>query len=315
MNGELLEIGRHRVEVNGIHLSYEVKGEGPLLVWHPGGPGLAIQVYPGYEVMSESFKVVYLDPRGVGFSDKLIELPEDLVISSGAKFEISGTEVFALERYSDDLLALADLWGLQKINLAGHSHGGFVAFDFATRYPDRVEKLVLVGTGGVMEENDPRFEARRKPKMESDAYARYLRLYQEKDREGFTPSDAYRYELMLQFTIDIHDFEKHEQVLRDTVFNATDEMLAYAPSYHFERIDVGRYDMRPRYKDIQADVLFIQGRQELLFQPEDIEAAAAEIQSAQIAWIEECAHMPMTEQPDQLMAALTNFIREHSHTV
>lgn len=307
---ELLQTGRHRVEVNGVHLSYEVRGNGPLLVWHPGGPGCAIEAYPGYEVLTESFTVVFLDPRGVGRSDKLVTVSDDVRFTEIQELDIEGTDVYALERYADDIAALVRLWGLEKINLAGHSHGGFVAFDFATRYPNRVEKLVLVGTCGFMDVEDPRFEARRKPKMESEAYQRYLTLYQDKEAEGFTPLDWYKYGLMLQFTIDLHDFKRHEERLKALLLNATDEMLSFVPAYHFERFDVQRYDMRPRYQDITADVLFVQGRQEYLFQPEDIEEAAKQIPSARIAWIEDCGHMPMTEQPEQLMAALQSFLSE-----
>lgn len=304
----LLNQGRHTVDINGIRLSYEVRGKGPLLVWHPGGPGVAIQGYPGYEVMSERFTMVYLDPRGVGQSTKLVELPEDLTFKDFAELHIDGTEVYALERYADDLLALVNLWGLAKINLAGHSHGGFVALDFATRYPERVDKLVLVGTSGVMDVTNPAYELRRKPKMETEDYKRYLRLYEDKEATGLTPLDWYQYGLMLQFTIDIHEFAKHEEALRETLFNATEDMLSFVPAYHFEKFDVSRYNMRPRYKDIQADVLFVQGRQELLFLPEDIEVAVQEIPSASVIWIESCAHMPMTEQPEALMAALQAFV-------
>lgn len=307
VNTALLHTGRHFVEVNGIRLCYEVRGSGPLLIWHPGGPGMAIQGYPGYEVMADSFQVVYLDPRGAGASQRLVDTPT-LRFQEMSTLEIAGTEAYALERYSDDLLALADLWGLDRLNLAGHSHGGFVAFDFATRYPHRVDKLILVGTSGVMDVADPRYEERRKPKMDTESYQRYLRVYQAKQETGLTPLDWYRDGLMLQFTIDIHDFDRHEQVLRDHVLTGSDAWLSFVPAYHFETHDIHRYDMRPRYADITADVLFIQGRQERLFLPEDIEEAVRDIPSAKVEWIEECAHMPMTEQPERLMKALRAFI-------
>lgn len=45
---------------------------------------------------------------------------------------------------ADDLLELCDALGLERINLLGHSMGGKVAMQFATQYPDRVEKLIVV---------------------------------------------------------------------------------------------------------------------------------------------------------------------------
>lgn len=55
---DYLSEGRHTVRVNNVSLSYEVRGTGPLLVWHPGGPGMAIQGYPGYDVLTHHFRVV-----------------------------------------------------------------------------------------------------------------------------------------------------------------------------------------------------------------------------------------------------------------
>lgn len=304
----LLQQGKHKVTANGIELAYEVRGQGPLLVWHPGGPGMKIQGYPGYEVMSESFTVVYLDPRGVGESAQLVKTP-DVRVKNPMDLDIPGSEAYTLSNYSDDLAALQRLWGLEKINLAGHSHGGFVVLDYATRYPEMVGNLVVVGSAGAVRFDHPQYEVRRKPKMETEAYKRYLKLYEEKEAAGLTPLDWYKYGLMLQFTIDIHDFERHEERLSAALNALDDSGLSFVPAYHFEKFDVKNYDMRSRYQDITARVLFIQGRQETLFFPEDIEEAVSQIADARVVWIEECAHMPMTEQPQALMKALQSFIK------
>jgi pimeloyl-ACP methyl ester carboxylesterase len=45
---------------------------------------------------------------------------------------------------ADDLLELCDTLGLDRIHLLGHSLGGKTAMQFATHYPDRLEKLIVV---------------------------------------------------------------------------------------------------------------------------------------------------------------------------
>ena len=45
---------------------------------------------------------------------------------------------------ADDLLAVLDTLGLSQVHLLGHSFGGKVAMQFATQYPDRVNKLIVV---------------------------------------------------------------------------------------------------------------------------------------------------------------------------
>ncbi len=50
----------------------------------------------------------------------------------------------SLGRWADDLLALLDTEGHQRAVLVGHCLGAAVAAEFARRYPDRVEALILV---------------------------------------------------------------------------------------------------------------------------------------------------------------------------
>lgn len=54
---------------------------------------------------------------------------------------------YQIDDYVEDLRQLLDHLGWQKIKLVGHSMGGRVALLFADRYPERVEKLVIVDIG------------------------------------------------------------------------------------------------------------------------------------------------------------------------
>lgn len=54
---------------------------------------------------------------------------------------------YGMARHADDLIALLDAQGIERVLVAGHSMGGFVAMVLAHRYPDRVCGLVLVDGG------------------------------------------------------------------------------------------------------------------------------------------------------------------------
>jgi pimeloyl-ACP methyl ester carboxylesterase len=77
--------------------------------------------------LESSFTVVYYDPRGSGKSAR------------PAQDTQMATLVMA-----DDLEALRDYLGLERIAVLGHSHGGQIASAFAAKHPDRVSRLVLV---------------------------------------------------------------------------------------------------------------------------------------------------------------------------
>src|SRR5262249_53577622 len=53
---------------------------------------------------------------------------------------------------ADDLLAILDRLGVQKAHIVGPAAGGFVAFDFALSFPDRVRGLVVANSiGGIQD--------------------------------------------------------------------------------------------------------------------------------------------------------------------
>tara|TARA_B100000749_G_scaffold279661_1_gene273030 strand:+ start:14088 stop:14903 length:816 start_codon:yes stop_codon:yes gene_type:complete len=58
------------------------------------------------------------------------------------------------ENYADDLKAILDELGWDKVHLVGHSMGGRNALNFAARFPDKVEKLVIEDIGpSIQKEN------------------------------------------------------------------------------------------------------------------------------------------------------------------
>lgn len=63
----------------------------------------------------------------------------------GASRDLPGPA--GMQQHADDLAAVLDHLGLERVVVAGHSMGAFVAVVMADRHPDRVERLVLVDGG------------------------------------------------------------------------------------------------------------------------------------------------------------------------
>ncbi|MCG8399354.1 alpha/beta hydrolase, partial [Bacillus atrophaeus] len=55
---------------------------------------------------------------------------------------------------ASDLLALADHLGLARFHLVGTAAGGFVAFDFAASYPERLRSLVIANSMGGLQDQE-----------------------------------------------------------------------------------------------------------------------------------------------------------------
>jgi pimeloyl-ACP methyl ester carboxylesterase/class 3 adenylate cyclase len=123
---------RYAVTVDGVHIAYQVHGQGPLdLVWVQGfaeNIEVGVEVNPYWQQMlggmAARWRVILFDKRGTGLSDRQ-QTPD-------------------LEKRADDLRAVLDAVGARSAVLCGESEGGALAAFFAATYPDRVAALVLV---------------------------------------------------------------------------------------------------------------------------------------------------------------------------
>lgn len=113
--------------VNGIWLHYRDEGEGEPLVLVMGF-GAPLQGWDGQvPAFSRRFRVIRLDNRGVGRTDKPL-----------------GPYTSAL--LAEDVRALLDHLSIDSAHLVGLSMGGMVAMELAARHPSRVRSLVLAAT-------------------------------------------------------------------------------------------------------------------------------------------------------------------------
>lgn len=121
------------VTVGALNIRYHEAGTGDaILCLHGGGPGAS-----GYsnfsrnvEALSSSFRLILVDLPGYGQSDKpRIEQPLNSYYAGFAR----------------DFL---DALGIERAHLLGNSLGGGACIKFAIDWPDRVDRLVLMGPGG-----------------------------------------------------------------------------------------------------------------------------------------------------------------------
>lgn len=116
-----------KLPIDGFQLYYESEGEGAPLVLIPGfASGHALwskQVGP----LARHFRVITFDPRGVAQSEQ----PE-------------GPQTISM--LADDVAELLKALGLDSAHVVGVSFGGFVAQEFALRYPWMLRRLVLCCT-------------------------------------------------------------------------------------------------------------------------------------------------------------------------
>ena len=127
------EIARS-VQVAGIATNYHDVGEGfPALFIHGSGPGVSAWanwrlVMPA---LSERLRLIAPDMAGFGFSER----------PAGIQYD--------LDTWVTQAIGLLDALGLEQADVVGNSFGGALALAMAIRHPQRVRRLVLMGSVGV----------------------------------------------------------------------------------------------------------------------------------------------------------------------
>lgn len=114
---------------DGIRIAYDVNGAGaPIVLLHGGGHTRLNWHTAGYvERLKHDFKVITLDIRGNGESDKPIQLTD-----------------YTIDKHCQDILTVANACGIEQFAIWGFSYGGNIGRYLAAQSP-RVAKLIMIG--------------------------------------------------------------------------------------------------------------------------------------------------------------------------
>jgi pimeloyl-ACP methyl ester carboxylesterase len=118
------------IRLHGHRLSYRIGGRGPVLLLIHGITNSSASWEPVLAQLATRFTVIAPDLLGHGGSDK-------------PRGDYSLGAAASLMR--DLMVAL----GHERATVAGHSLGGGIAMQMAYQFPERIERLVLVGSGGL----------------------------------------------------------------------------------------------------------------------------------------------------------------------
>ncbi|NWF78092.1 MAG: alpha/beta hydrolase [Chloroflexi bacterium] len=114
-------------KLNGININYEAEGHGEPLVMIMGFAANRNGWMPQIRSFKKYYRVITLDNRGVGKSDK-------------------PPGPYSTKMMADDTVKLMDFLGIEKAHILGLSMGGMIAQELAINYPQRVMKLILAST-------------------------------------------------------------------------------------------------------------------------------------------------------------------------
>jgi 3-oxoadipate enol-lactonase len=261
-----------KATINNVQLAYDDHGVGLPVIFLHAFP-LNRRMWEG-ELMAllgeGRYRLVALDWRGFGESE----------ITNG----ISSMELFA-----GDVAGLMDALGIQNAILCGLSMGGYAAFAFLRKYPQRVAGLILADTR-------PGADT-----PEAQANRENVAQIAETQSTGAI-ADLQVPRLISEYTRTHHP--EVEARVRQLIDEATPQGIAAA-----SRGMAQRADSTELLGDITCPTLVIVGEQDALIPPAVTQDYASRIPGAQFAVIPQAGHLSNLEQPEAFLQAIGGFLR------
>lgn len=277
--------GAQRVLINGNELAVEVLGpEGaPVVLTHHGAPGLGSRAEPraSFGRLADEYRVVVFDARGSG--------------------ESQGSGTFSHEQWAADLDALREWAGAEQVVMAGGSYGGFMAMEYAIRYPDRVAALVLRDTS---------------PDNGNAPLARQNALASDRvrvDMEKFDRIDTGQ----VRDDEDLRDCWREILPLYDFTYDpAVVEAKVAATPYRYEAhnyafsVNLPGYDLKPHLPAVTAPTLVTVGRTDWITPVSCSETIVSLVPDSRLAVFERSGHSPQIEEAEAWTRTVRDFLHE-----
>jgi proline iminopeptidase len=270
--------------IRGVSLHVKVMGKGYPIVFMHGGPGADLYTLLSLKPLAKHFTLVFYDHRCNGRSE-------------GADLAS-----FTMDNLTADADALRSAFGFEKWAILGHSFGGYVAMEYALRYPLNVSHLVLMNTGAENSWAQVQAEellARRgfSPEIVEITH-RYFNGLIEPD-EMF-PSLM---KLGKAYNPDFHISQLPRFLIEGAKTKLTPETFIYAESHFLKG-----YTIKDRLGDIKVPALLIAGREDFIYPPEAQQELLSGIPDARLVQIDRSGHNPHEDQPAEVQQLIREFL-------
>jgi proline iminopeptidase len=271
------------VTINGCRLNVEVLGpeDGPVLIAHHGGGGIGSLAEPKatFGTLADRFRVVVFDARGCGLSE--------------------GIPPYSHEQWAADVEGLREWAGAEQVVVAGGSYGGFIALEYAVRYPDRVSAIVLRDTSADGSNLELAFEnARNQDRVEID-WERFNRYW-----HGETRDDADLKQLwseLIPLYDKEYDAEKSARAVEAGIYRHEAHNWCFQHNW-------GSYDLKADLPAVTTPTLVTVGRYDWVTPVSSSETIASLLPNAELVVFENSGHSPQNEERELFQTTLRGFL-------
>jgi 3-oxoadipate enol-lactonase len=193
---------------------------------------------------------------------------------------------YVLTSYVEMVREFMDNMGIVCAPIAGHSLGGTVALQFALTYPERTEKVIIVGS--------PIVGSSLNPFLKLAGYGWIARLV------WFFP---FVRSAIIHILLSGDSPQVQQMIFRDVERTSLDSF--------FRSIgDLRDTDLRTQLPHLSVPTMGIYGIRDNIVSPKDAEILISETKHAEIAMMHRSRHFPMTDEPKLFMDVVTAFLNQ-----
>ncbi|TAL42225.1 MAG: alpha/beta hydrolase [Chitinophagaceae bacterium] len=117
----------HYANTGDAKIYYEVYGKGrPIVILQGGIFGSSYEMFQFIDSLKKTYQVIAISTRGHGKSEL-------------------GTEQITYEQKANDVMAVINAVTKDSVTVLGFSDGGYTGYELASKYPNRIKKLIAIG--------------------------------------------------------------------------------------------------------------------------------------------------------------------------
>ena len=179
----------------------------------------------------------------------------------------------------DHLAEFIEHKGYPPVHIMGNSLGGHVAILYALAHPDRIASIILSGSSG---------------------------LFESAMGNSLPPRKNYEF-IKKKTESTFYDPAVSSKELVDEVFDTVNDRNKGIRIIMTAKSAV-RHNLAHKLDQIKAPTLLVWGNQDTITPPFVGEQFQELIENSELHWIDECAHAPMMEKPEEFNAIMEKFL-------
>ena len=260
-----------KITINDIAVNYSDEGEkgAPAVIFIHGFPFNRSMWNMQLKALKDSCRVISYDIRGHGTSEP-------------------GNEIFSIELFVKDLLALMDALKIKKAVLCGLSMGGYIALNAIENYPERFIALMLCDTTCIAD--TPEVKEKRMNAIESIRKNGVEKYAEESIKNFFAPESI---------TVKYNEID----AIRGMIVKTSEQTLLKT----LLALSV-RKETCSKLSEIRVPVLIMVGKEDKITPPAAAQFMHEKIKGSSLHILEHAGHLSNMENPGEFNSTLMTFI-------